>query len=643
MTSTDNTIRTRQNMEVLDVWKNLNSQVNAITKRQIAVFPDSVKPKTQRDLEVEVNVDKSIEGLNAILESRLAALEFVLKNDTQLKGAVVPVVARPIAPDEDDVKAEPAIPPFRAYAEENKEDRRQAEREMRQRDRLLAEREARRIAEAEARVRREAEQKSAQVSGEIQKSAKELPFTNAYQEVINTGSIVSTWNAIVRYYTKQGLSKTTQEMIKVKVQDLTPNLEAMIYGLGEAVDVLFTRKFDSALGMKILEIMRTLSIYRLVKQQVDTAGFELISVPLMDTSFKNLFAELSQERRELLAEISQRGTSGNRLAQRPIRIIPQFDTGNFQERLKALMSELGVRTLPQDLVASLKKMNKADFERYVDEAVRQTREVHRPPLDAQERRLAQRAQELNQQIIDLQSVIRVQIPMDIEDLEARADRLREPYEEAKYEAQMIEIPEGGIHPEPLNVDDFKDEDGVVDEDRWMVAVAQYQDEEEEADRQDRERDRAIAHNRDVEDSKLEDEAERQEMLRAVEQEIVEKGDLLRRLEVDLETAGDELDQIEATAEDRKSVWVDSVLDALREYREANIERLRQQRTRGKGKPKGADIDTRGLASLRYHYGAEDSESETESDSDEESDSESDEDVLDFDDRRNDMYYSRPRK
>ena len=73
------TIRDRQNMEMLDVWKNLNSQVFDRTKRQIAVFPQSVKPKTERDLTVEVNTDKSIEQLNKTFESKLAALEYLVQ------------------------------------------------------------------------------------------------------------------------------------------------------------------------------------------------------------------------------------------------------------------------------------------------------------------------------------------------------------------------------------------------------------------------------------------------------------------------------------------------------------------------------------------------------------------------------------
>lgn len=628
--ATENTLRTRQNMEVLDVWKNLHSQVNALTKKQIAVFPDTLKPKTQRDLEVEVNVDKTIESLNSLLEARLASLEFVLRNDQQLKGtiAVRPSVRVVVEPE---VKADDEVPPLRPYAELSVAERRQAEREMRQRERLREQREARLVAEAEQRGRREAEQKSAQVSGEIQKGVKEIPFQSAYQEVINTGSVVSLWNNIVRFYQKQGLSRQSQEMVKVKVQDLIPNLEAIIYGLGEAIDVLFSNNtFNSSLGMKILEMMRPLSIYKLVKQQVDTSSFELISVSAMDTSFKNLFTELSQDRRELLAEVSKRGESGSRLATRPIRIIPEFSTKNFQERLKALMEEMGVKSLPQDIVQNLRKMNQTDFERYADQAIREVKSQHKPRLTSQESYLVRKAEELTFEIEAGRYQRDVTIPQDIERLAERAEALALPVEDAKYEAQKVDIPEGGIHPEDLNVDDFKDENGDVDLSRWGFAVAQWEAEEEEANRLDKEREDAIHHNQMIDDSQINDEVERRRLYDDIEREIRELQESVPHLDAMIEQMVEELEDIEVNSPLRKAEWADSVFEALREFLSRSG---RQQKTKGKGKP----VDSRGLAGLGRHYGADESESESEG-----SESESEEeDPLEFDDKRNEMYYSRP--
>jgi hypothetical protein len=65
------TLRDRANMEILDVFKNVNRQVFNREKQQIAVFPETILPNTQRDTGTEVNVDKSIEQINKIIETKV--------------------------------------------------------------------------------------------------------------------------------------------------------------------------------------------------------------------------------------------------------------------------------------------------------------------------------------------------------------------------------------------------------------------------------------------------------------------------------------------------------------------------------------------------------------------------------------------
>lgn len=635
MSGTQNTLRSKQNMEVLDVWKDLYGQVNAITKRQIATFPETRKPKTQRDLDVEVNVDKTIESLNTLLESRLTSLEFVLRNDAQLKAPTVPRVIRDDGKDEGDVK-EAEIADFRPYALLGKEERKRAEAEAEQRNRLIAEREQRRLAESEARIRREVGEEKGVLGRDIQKSVKELPFQNAYQDVINTGSVVSMWNTIVRYYTKPGISKTTQEMIKVKVQDLIPNLEAMTYGLGETIDVLFGNKFDSALGMKIMEVMRTSAIYRLIKRQADTSSFELISVPQMDSAFKNLFAELSQDRRELLQEIATRKDGKNRLSQRPIRLIPEFNTRNFEARLKALKEELGVKDLPTDLVASLKKMNQADFEKYADEAIRESQYFGvQKRIDPDILNRIDEINRLSNEIIQAKTILNHDLPNTERRLTVELEYLADPPVEDEKE---VELPEGGIHPEDLNIVDYMDPDGDVGME-WLEAIALWNAKEEEALRLDEQRREAEDHNRIIRENRDRSEAQRQERIRQITEvelpELTIQGEKYEQVIAENE---EEIERVEDDLERLKEQWVDQALEALKQLRNRSGAKLQQ--TRGKGKPKGSDVDTRGLATMRGHYGVRD-ETDSEEESEDEYDSD-DEDVFDFDDRRNEMYYSRPK-
>ena len=653
MATTENTLRTRQNMEILDVWKNLSSQVNALTKRQVAVFPDTLKPKTQRDMEVEVNVDKSVESLNSALEARLANLEFVLKNDAQL-GAMARTVAprpRPEAPVE---AKEPQPPPLpilepsveRMTKDERKiTDRRNAEviRQYEERLRQYEERvqkmreEALRSRAGRAEAERKIEER---IRGEQKESIRLLPFQNSYQDVINTGSIVSLWNNIVRYYQKQGLSRQSQEMVKVKVQDLIPNLEAIVYGLGQAVDVLFaTNKYTEQVGLKILELLRTQSVYQLIKRQIDTTSFEVVSVSALETAFKNIFAELSEERRELLDELTNRDTGS--IATRPIRKIPQFSSTNFRERLRALGDEMGidVSAIDPDLEDRLKRMNQKDFERYAVEALQSVRQ-EKNILSLKQSELISNATKTSialgriiSQISDTARKIAMKKSMiNIID----GDEIKQPPPDEPTE-------DLGDEPLPPDPEDYFEtvlnEDGeeeiIWNENReeadWDSANREFNDALAEYRRKKAKNESILEQNR-LNAIALADKATQEEEKANLVREIRELEDSIPRLELKERRIQEQLLQRQEVIDTFLSLGVaEAYGNALGDLVDAYAGKL--QKTTGKDK----SIVSRGLAGMGSHYGAEDDSEE------EDSESESDEEdrPFDFDDRRNDSYYSRP--
>jgi hypothetical protein len=71
-------LRNKQIREVLDIWKDVNRQVFDRERVQVQAFDEEVLPKKTRDLDVEVNVDKAVDMLNAALESKLVSLESVI-------------------------------------------------------------------------------------------------------------------------------------------------------------------------------------------------------------------------------------------------------------------------------------------------------------------------------------------------------------------------------------------------------------------------------------------------------------------------------------------------------------------------------------------------------------------------------------
>ena len=309
-----NSLRQKQNMEILDVFKDIHSQVNGLTRRQVQAFPETLKPKTQRDLTAEVTVDKAIESFNKTMETKLGALEFVVQN---------------------------------------------FERGVGIRD--------------------------------LSRAENKNVLIQSFQQTNNTGDLIPLWNGIVRSFKEIGLSRESQNIIRVKIQELAPNLEAMIYGLTQTIDYLFqqpftetrgarggvptpakkkkeaelapaegkddapalpvappvmaraestttTERFKSENALVILDYLRTLSLYKLIKQQVDSGNLELISVELMNSSYKDVFNTLSTERMDILKEVAPRGILG----QSSIRNIPEF-VGDYKERLDALGEELGIK------------------------------------------------------------------------------------------------------------------------------------------------------------------------------------------------------------------------------------------------------------------------------------------------------------
>ena len=280
-------------MEMLDVWKNLNSQVVGLTNKQVERYQESLKPKTERDLGAEVNVDKAIENMNRTLETKLGALEFVVQNIS-----------------------------FTNTGKEGK--------------------------------------------AELTTAPNRNVFYNSLSQVNNTGDIIPLWNSIVRSYTGIGINRETQQVIKVKIQELAPNLEAICYGITQAIDRIFSEKIIATPPFAgiILELLRTLSVYTELKAQVDSnpPRFEMFSVELLERAFKNIYNTQSNERLTLLSEYAPRGLATSAT----IRNIPDLRIGDFKDRINALKEELGYK-LPEDRVEKLKALSGTDLDNALNE------------------------------------------------------------------------------------------------------------------------------------------------------------------------------------------------------------------------------------------------------------------------------------
>jgi hypothetical protein len=579
-------------MEVLDVFKEINSQVNQLTKRQVQAFPESLKPKTQRDLVAEVGVDKAIESLNKTLEQKLGALEFVVQNLEQGQGNVY--------------------------------------------------------------------------------GSEKMSLTQSFQATINTGDLIPLWNGIVRSYKEIGLSRDSQNIIKVKIQDLLPNLDAMNYGLKEAIEYIFQQPFvtdQPRRGRKsgrekeaeekkeplnprlltenllvILDYLRTLSLYQIIKQQVESGNLELISVDMMNSAYENIFNTLSSDRVKLLRQVAPRGVFGKS----SIRNIP-IGMADYRERLKALEEELGVEFPREyyDIVGSLPQDKVSQFLNDI------RRDLH-PQGNTRLERIQSYLRNITtvtQKIRDIQIRIEqarqsaIQLDHEIETLQT------DPLDEVKDEPLLdeIEMKDEPVYPD---VNEFKHQE---DSSEFADAVRQYERDYIAWKNAYLENDRIRQHNifaREMNKMKENEPERRREIITQkqmelddIENTIVElnksgkqQEKKLRRYEQELEIS--KKNKVEQEDIDELDALKDILVGSVKEQ-PLNVENLDPFLPRaGRGKTKGNKVETRGMASMRKNYGYSDNEKSDSEKSDSESESD-EEDPLHFDDRRNDNYYMKP--
>lgn len=544
-------------MEILDVFKNLNSQVMGLQNRQVQGFQESLKPKTQRDLGAEVNVDKAVENINKLLDTKLGALEFVVQN----------------------------INP---------------------------------------------ENRGTSALEELAVVSNRNVFYTSLAQVNNTGDLVPLWNSIVRAYQEVGVNRETQQIIKVKVQELTPNLEAVVYGLNQAIDTIFGKKLISvSFAGTILELLRTLSVYSEIKAQVDSnpPRFELFNVSLLDRAFKNVFDSQSADRLQILKEYAPRGLATSST----IRNIPDFQLRDIRSRLEAVEEELGVRfdeARKRMLYDKLSGLSGADLTNAINE-IRGQIVPQSKSINADEKEALDAIQRASMDLDNLVGAIdenaerRALNDREIEDLE-----MKEALSPEEIRAQLMDIPEEPVEPDRPEIEDYYNEDNPVGS---MFAYEEAMQPYHDWERAVLDRERIIAHNERITNLGIQSSAERQERiddLREANTRLLENAEELR---THFDVIDNVVRNIRDEVNDRKltklNPVIDSVFAGLKEkpmQRENKAEARIKSEVMGFGKP----VERRAMSSIKKGYGYQDINIQKKK-------------VMDFDDRRNDNYYTKP--
>jgi len=549
-------------MEILDVFKNIRSQVAERQMKQVGAFQDSVLPKTQRDLGVEVNVDKGIESLNRLLESKLGSLEYFVQN----------------------------------ISEENRGAR-----------------------------------------GALERKDLILPYTQAYAQVTGTGDLTPLWNGIVRGYQTKGLSKQSQEIIKVKMQELKGNLDAMKYGLSSGVQVIFEKKIiDAQIALKILELLRALSVYTLISLQADSGILELINTERLESAYKNVLQSLSLEQIHILQRFSKAGS----VMESPIRNIPLFGTESGEARLKEVADELGFDVPPQ-LLKNLVRLPASDFDLAVTKLKNEAASAKSSVgLTGKETRILKELGELTDNIMSNRA--------KIEEAESEKEALEQQLELLNGDpvVEEVEVLPEVLEPELPDVEIlWMGEEGRAAYDAateaYYTALGEYRAYRESQLQAILARQNALVNR--LQRSNARRQCERE--LARKNQEIVQLNEEIEADEVFAENYRYELEGLKGEVSEKALRAMKLVLDASsgkelklhKTTRSRMMQRMQEERKHEDseeeeeeevGEGRGKDIRTRGLSTMRANYGVRGHPSTLKG-------------AMHFDDTRNDSFCSRP--
>jgi hypothetical protein len=170
-----------------------------------------------------------------------------------------------------------------------------------------------------------------------------------FANVVLVSDIINLFNSILRIYVSPNLSRTSRELIKVKLQDLEPNAKALSYGVNEMINILFEKAPDK----RIYNLVRALTVYNVIRKELETNNYYLIDKSTLDAEFRNILSQQSQERRNFLASLSEREPADAPLYGR-LKQYPVFDS-NVNQRIAQVQEELGV-DLTDDLRQNLDRL-----------------------------------------------------------------------------------------------------------------------------------------------------------------------------------------------------------------------------------------------------------------------------------------------
>lgn len=244
-------------------------------------------------------------------------------------------------------------------------------------------------------------------------TSKDRLDQRAYESVVDNGDIITAYNQLVRILMTTGISRTSQELIKVKFQEMKPNIDAVMYGLDELIRYLFQSGKSSK---EIFQLVRSQAVYNVIdKQLYRGSSYRPIEQGDLTVSIREMISKLSEVQRAKLEQISQQDVGERSLLKFPV------EQQNEEVKIRALEAELGV-PLPRKLLAEYggeeKEQAVSEFAGFNREALVKTEQDYARQLQYYEQQKKTREDQIKQEKRDVRAIYRQK-----QGLEAQSEQL----------------------------------------------------------------------------------------------------------------------------------------------------------------------------------------------------------------------------
>lgn len=215
-----------------------------------------------------------------------------------------------------------------------------------------------------------------------------------FSTIVLVNDVLNVFNSVVHIYQSPALARTSRELIKVKLQDLEPNAKALAYGVNELINIFFEHAPDK----RIYNLVRALTVYNIIKKELESNNYYQIDKSALDAEFRNILSQQSQERRNFLASLAEAEPSDAPLYGR-LKQYPVFSS-NLNNRIAELQDELGL-DLSADLRQNLEQLPDKEAVSEVDKYIGISRSGRN--LQAQSDALVQSYHEVRRQLYEVLS------------------------------------------------------------------------------------------------------------------------------------------------------------------------------------------------------------------------------------------------